>query len=229
VKRWAFTIILFLLLGAIVNVAVAWGCAQLSGISLPESALAEPDLTPELAEWWLARFPERDPYPRELSSEQLLMDFDPGGAIVWEAEAFGISACSMIVLVPKQEASCTWAGWPMKTMSGEWRWLQQQPGLHDVGLIRFALIDRHKDDPWSYVFHRFLPLRPIWPGFAINTVFYALILWLLFAGPFVLRRRWRIRRGLCPKCAYDLRKRPSDSSVCPECGAAPAPRLLNAA
>ena len=27
VKRWVFTIILFLLLGAIVNIAVAWGCA----------------------------------------------------------------------------------------------------------------------------------------------------------------------------------------------------------
>ena len=62
-----------------------------------------------------------------------------------------------------------------------------------------------------------LPVNPIWPGFAINTVFYACVLWLLFAGPFVLRRRRRIRRGLCPKCAYDLRGTP-EGVACPECG-----------
>ena len=69
---------------------------------------------------------------------------------------------------------------------------------------------------------RLLPLRPIWPGFAINTVFYAFILWLLFAlggTPFALRRRRRIKRGLCPKCAYDLRGSATDSTTCPECGA----------
>ena len=70
---------------------------------------------------------------------------------------------------------------------------------------------------------RQLPLRPIWPAFAINTVFYAVGLWGLFAAPFALRRRRRIRRGLCPKCAYDLRNRPTDSTTCPECGATVAP------
>jgi hypothetical protein len=62
------------------------------------------------------------------------------------------------------------------------------------------------------------PRQPIWPGFAINTVFYAAVLWVLCAAPFVLRRWRRIRRGLCPKCGYDLRNRPNDSAVCPECG-----------
>jgi hypothetical protein len=32
---------------------------------------------------------------------------------------------------------------------------------------------------------------PVWPGFAINTVFYAVILWGLFAAQFALRRRVR--------------------------------------
>jgi hypothetical protein len=60
-----------------------------------------------------------------------------------------------------------------------------------------------------------LPLRPIWPGFAINTLLYAGMLWLLFAAPFALRRRRRIKRGLCPKCAYPI----GVSDVCTECGA----------
>jgi predicted amidophosphoribosyltransferase len=59
-----------------------------------------------------------------------------------------------------------------------------------------------------------LPLLPIWPGFAIDTLFYAAILWGLFAAPFALRRRRRIKRGLCPKCAYPV----GESDVCTECG-----------
>ena len=58
------------------------------------------------------------------------------------------------------------------------------------------------------------PLRPLWPGFAVNTLFYAAVLWLLICGPFVLRRFVRVKRGLCPACAYPMGK----SGVCSECG-----------
>ena len=61
-----------------------------------------------------------------------------------------------------------------------------------------------------------LPLRPIWSGFAINTLLYATVLWLLIPGPFVLRRFIRVKRGLCPACAYAV----GESAVCSECGEA---------
>ena len=63
---------------------------------------------------------------------------------------------------------------------------------------------------------RALPLRPIWPGFAINTIFYAAILWLLTLGPFTARRMIRRKRGQCIKCGYDLRG--TSEGGCPECG-----------
>ncbi len=63
-----------------------------------------------------------------------------------------------------------------------------------------------------------LPLRPIWPGFIINTAFYAAILWLVIPGPFALRRHIRRKRGLCVTCGYDLRH--ADHDACPECGVA---------
>ncbi len=63
---------------------------------------------------------------------------------------------------------------------------------------------------------RVLPLNPIWIGFIVNMLFYALFMWLLFPGPFVLRRIIRHRRGLCVKCAYDLRG--AEHEACPECG-----------
>jgi len=59
-----------------------------------------------------------------------------------------------------------------------------------------------------------LPLRPIWPGFAINTLFYAGMLWMLCCGPFALRRMIRRRRGQCAQCAYPI----GTSEICTECG-----------
>ncbi|MCI0365950.1 MAG: hypothetical protein L0Y44_13855 [Phycisphaerales bacterium] len=55
---------------------------------------------------------------------------------------------------------------------------------------------------------------PIWRGLAINTILYAAMLWLLFAGPGFVRRRVRIKRGLCPACAYPV----GESATCTECG-----------
>ena len=114
------------------------------------------------------------------------------------------------------------SGWPRRALWCAW-------GTADLSrdVNYFSPIER---DRWSIPvasakFPRSaLPLRPLWPGFAINTVFYAFVLWLLFAAPFALRRRRRIRRDLCPKCAYDLRGS-TDAALCPECGAAVTSQL----
>ena len=61
-----------------------------------------------------------------------------------------------------------------------------------------------------------LPLIPIWPGFLIDTLFYAAI-WLgLFFGLTSAKRFIRTRRGRCPRCGYDLQG--NLSAGCPECG-----------
>jgi len=57
-----------------------------------------------------------------------------------------------------------------------------------------------------------LPYHPMLIPFSINTLFYAAILW----APFVVRRWIRVRRGLCPACAYPR----GESDVCSECGTA---------
>jgi hypothetical protein len=72
--------------------------------------------------------------------------------------------------------------------------------------------------PWALS----LPLRPLWGGLALNTLFYA----SLFALPLIVwplaRRRRRIRKGRCPACGYDLAA--TAEPVCPECGATRATR-----
>ncbi len=61
-----------------------------------------------------------------------------------------------------------------------------------------------------------LPLAPVWPGVALDTVVFAAAAWLLVFGPFALRRRVRRRRRRCVNCGYDA----GALEQCPECGAA---------
>jgi hypothetical protein len=65
--------------------------------------------------------------------------------------------------------------------------------------------------------NRLIPLEPIWPGFAINTIFYAALLWVLWVAPGKIRRLVRIRRGCCPTCGYRIAKGVGPN--CSECGA----------
>lgn len=66
---------------------------------------------------------------------------------------------------------------------------------------------------------RCLPLMPIWRGFFINTVVYAVVILLvpLMRAPRAVRRAIRTHRGLCPNCNYDLHGL-TDGAPCPECG-----------
>lgn len=104
-------------------------------------------------------------------------------------------------------------GWPMYAVRYEWirefnRSVSEPNATGSHGLLllpaRWLPQNLETELPWS----------PLWPGFAIDTVLYAMILWLITAAPLALRRRWRIRRGLCPACAYPT----GASPVCTECG-----------
>jgi hypothetical protein len=65
------------------------------------------------------------------------------------------------------------------------------------------------------------PLRPIWPGAILNTVFYGVIVFSLWCAWIALKRHRRRKRNLCVRCAYSLAG--ITTSACPECGAAILP------
>jgi hypothetical protein len=182
-------ICVFLLLGAIVNVTVAWFFACWPGRwdhhFPPQPSLAQRRL--EAMGFALRRHqPERRGH----------------GLRTIIAYADATNPPRLMKLHARE------AGWPLFALSNEWHSVGRTQILHGGWELKGG------PPAQSLV----LPVRPLWPGFAINTVFYAAVLWLLFAAASALRRWRRIKRGLCPKCAYDLRGRATESDACPECG-----------
>jgi len=216
VRRRLITVVVFLLLGAIVNVAVAWGCA----------VLVDPEATDRIdrgvnisgkAHWEVFR--NRSFGTERVTSILFLHEIAAGKATAddilpkWCRSEAVAAREEMLPFPPSTGPIFQARGWPFVAISQRFVRSQSDHSISnsiDLGLPDFAGNSRSP---------RLLPLGPIWPGFAIDTVFYAAILWLLFAAPFALRRRRRIKRGLCPKCAYDLRGS-KEATACPECGAA---------
>ncbi len=192
-KRHLLIIAICLLLGAVVNVAVAWGCGLWSPVDNTVVTSESESLTwpRPVAESW----PSPDVWER---GSGFGVDFDYLAAVhkIMDDNYY----IYRIAIYDR--------GWPDRSLRAEWKGVLTS--TVNVGEWRGAL-----NLPWRRPGNELpLPLKPLWPGFAVNTIFYATLLWLLIPGPFALRRFLRVRRGLCPKCAYPI----GESTVCSECG-----------
>ena len=210
-KRHLLNAAIFLLAGAVVDVAVAWGCI----LAFPHPTKYRPVYLPSDAEtraWWhdnkpagvtegLAGVEIRE----RLGWRRLQYMGDHGGG----SEILPSGAIRMSGRAP-DSASCgqTFAGFPMMSLHGE-RWRRYCFERRAGELLAASGLT-------SAIGRMNYPFRPIWPGFAVNTVFYAAILWLMICGPLSLRRLIRVKRGRCPVCAYPK----GHSAICTECGKA---------
>ena len=177
-KRRLLIIAIFLLLGAVVNVAVAWGCALWSK-------------------------------PSHSTDKSGPKDLGFGYTVVFYEDARGDS---VRLFIPVEIA----AGWPLRCLERDLMFTLR-PFYNEEWTVIQAGIPLPPLLEWIHPLpNRTLPIRAVPAGFTLNTLFYAALLWLLIPGPFAVRRFLRLRRGLCPKCAYPS----GDSSVCTECGIA---------
>ena len=201
-RRRLLIIAIFLLAGVVVNVVVAWGCALRTGTSNDEELLS----TAAKSEWVQFIEYRRNVRPGVLSAVSCR------GLDVITIE--GIAARGLTGPVVAQRCR---AGWPILGMRGE-KVAHLVAGSNTVKSARFyaAIPIGQARKAFFHNTPEILPFRPIWPGFAFDTIFYAAILWPLIIGPFALRRLIRRRRGLCPACGYDLRH--AEHEACPECG-----------
>lgn len=111
-------------------------------------------------------------------------------------------------------------GWPMPTVA--WSSVKHYKDWSrrgDANWSRFNSILRDSSNhaDWKPVPHdTFLPDIILWPGFAANSAFYGGLAWIIFIARGMSRRDFRLKRGRCPCCAYDLRD--DLAGGCPECG-----------
>jgi hypothetical protein len=223
VRKRLTKLIVFLLLGAIVNVAVAWGLAL--------RAQEYPLSSHRVASWttWYSSgvihygiqcqrgdVMSREKYQSDLKFslannldhgfvEHLLL---PESSEAARVRSIRIRSSDPLVI----DVHC---GWPMRSIRCEIHYSSTASvngNVIDPGKVRMAYVSAVQAG-MPVVF----PLLPLWPGFAVNTIFYGAILWgvwMLFVVPGVVKRHRRRKRGLCPACAYPV----GASQVCTECG-----------
>ena len=213
-------VVVFLLLGAIVNVAVAWGCSR-GNVWPPKQNLTNYDTSTMWSRVAQSHWPVS---PRGLDRRQRF------------GCRFDETASAQSLMLPDGRlerrmflAQEVCAGWPALALSGNYgarvneKKTTTQSADHESIQRGFILVTRGVGwlnvDPGQA-----FPIRPIWPGFVVNTIFYALVLWGILAVVTGVPQRYlrhrRIKRGLCPACAYPI----GTSEVCTECGGTVQPR-----
>lgn len=107
-------------------------------------------------------------------------------------------------------------GWPFISMWWTFRFDRGQPrGPWYVDPSDPVVVLRqHKNGPINSI--RAIPIVPRWPGFAADSVIWALAVWIAVRAARVARRWARRARHRCPACGYDLRG--GGERQCPECG-----------
>jgi hypothetical protein len=231
VRRIITRAIVFLLLGAIVNVAVAWACALYPWDPRARGLAAfRPFEGDDDGRGWLVNLHQRWGHSRVIAFPKMSQyNFPVDEALPaiypsWSGWPRGLDEAGGPDLPGRLMVDA--AGWPVLALIGSrtdsWPW---EPASNEgwTGAVGLSPRVVTLKPGQTVTYERALPLRPVWPGFAINTALYAAILWLLFAAPFALRRCRRIKRGLCPACAYPV----GTSDVCTECGAAVKSRTMS--
>lgn len=115
-------------------------------------------------------------------------------------------------------------GWPFLALACEWPVYASAPAVFTFYSAlkpnnAIALPDAIAS-PFGGVAEplRALPCRPIWRGLLADITIYSAAWGALLFIPGRIRRHLRLRRSLCPTCAYDLSATGGPPSGCPECG-----------
>ncbi len=215
-RRWTLRILLCLLLGAITTIAVAWLLAILPTPRQPGPHVRNFHSVANGIHWSAARDSGLGWEWVASSRDRQYLDTDGLGnstpqEVVPRWTGFSEPTDEFVTGTVTHEALQAEArGWPMLALAHEVNFAaSQNTGAPALRFGAPSVTIRHD---WT----RAIPLRPIWPGFVLNTMLFAGVWLSLICLAVTSRRYYRRRRGLCVNCGYDLRG--EFARGCPECG-----------
>lgn len=211
-----------LLVGAALNVLVAWVCAMwapLAHASAVADSAVPTRLAADLPAWWSSPH-EQDGF--------VDLDFDRRRG--WGVEMHGSRRreSGMAYRRVSESVVVLEAGWPLPVVRThavftaealtKWSFGEQAPWKHGVEAPP-VLRPRSDVDPFVAWFRltqspRPLPYQPIWWNTLASAALYASVLGTIVVVVRATRRSWRRGRGLCPRCSYPIGSTP----LCSECG-----------
>ena len=203
-RRWTMRVLCWLALGAAVNVAVAWGIVSFATCKLPYPPKPRDDFF-----WNKMSFVPSD-WPFLV------------GALYGNGWGFTVTlenSRSPRIVRPQIEiylVRLLETGWPARSMRQAWMAEWRNSKSKEWWPESIAV-------PWQVraVGIKGVPSRLLWPGFALNTLFYTLPIALLWLAPGTIRRWHRRRHQLCIHCAYPVA---DPAKPCSECGRFPTTR-----
>lgn len=226
-KRYLLIAAIFLVAGAVVNVGVAWGCAFWLQVFTGDFESA-PDHPTGSGILRAAKFSRSGAAYYEVLRLRGVFLHESSGSGPKPEELLprwtGLGNASPAYeagKVSKDYRGVDARGWPMLSLwlelAGPVSPLEARGGVDTSKLRKATWMGGSRPvRRYGYSFPVALPLRPLWLGFAVNTLFYAPTLWLLACGLLAMRRLVRVKRSLCPACGYPR----AESAVCSECGKA---------
>ncbi len=209
--KWSGRILVVLLIGAIVNVAVAW---MVVVHHVPVSRDIEPLYRNPYDEQFVTFVTTRFAYEIVESTD---LDTATSDQSAFFTKPFRDRVWWSATHDGKRAAHQCRAGWPMMAVtawqtadlvSDQWGMFQHE------GAKELHWGVEWKDAPPRGIQPVVLPFCPIWPGFFLNTLVYAVPVAVLFLAIGAIRRLIRLRRNQCPACGYPR----GTSPVCTECG-----------
>ena len=212
-------LVLFVLLGVYVNIAVAWFFALTFDLCDAQHLGGATKIGPN--DYWVITRLEKLGVTYVRSDREEINFYEGYFDRDLPAEALAPRWARLRNELPPRDSSHFTSrradayGWPLRTLWCEFfighEYFQERTSLL-YGGIDLLHPPTFRENGWA------LPLFPIFPAFIVNSIFYAAIIWIAWIMPGRIRRRIRLRRGVCVHCAYDLRGS-SGGEVCPECGA----------
>ncbi len=227
-RRVAVGVVVLLVLGAAVNVGVAWWCALWSRVTWTPLAVS----ASSTRRWPKATIHDDGTHVTPFHCSGFGIDGEQVDEQQWTKRAHGLEFGVRVTGGTTSRATFR-AGWPLRCLTWsrahqeQWeredgisrrpQWIESDGIVPPYSIMGRRLLPRPLVAPSGVVPlapQVLLPVRPIWRAVVLNSLIYAGVLAAGSAGVWLIVRKGRHGLGRCGACGYPI----GVSDVCPECG-----------